>query len=283
MPPDVPGSIAETREPRRRQRRHRRGAVRPRSRHGWSSSTPLVRRRHGLCRPSDGRRCTVCRRRSTCIGCPWVPATAGSCAGAAAPSKRVARHEHRAPARPLSLGVRGPRSTASGYVIEMTPVWRLPRTATAASSAKAPLGSRRLGRSRLFRYEVHCWRGGVIPDVGRGRGRSPRAQLRPATMAQRVLDLVATSPRCTWGRDEHATGDMWNSNSLTSWLLASSGHDTADIRPPADGRAPGWSAGLAVAAATPSGRPEVGYDDPERRAFEPRVTRRAHEEHLRRR
>jgi hypothetical protein len=41
---------------------------------------------------------------------------------------------------------------------------------------------------------------------------------------------------------------MWNSNSLTAWLLARSGHCTEAITLPARGRAPGWSAGLAVAA-----------------------------------
>lgn len=41
---------------------------------------------------------------------------------------------------------------------------------------------------------------------------------------------------------------MWNSNSLVAWLLACSGQDTASIGPPANGRAPGWHAGLVVAA-----------------------------------
>jgi hypothetical protein len=41
---------------------------------------------------------------------------------------------------------------------------------------------------------------------------------------------------------------MWNSNSLTAWLLARSGHATDHIGPPAHGRAPGWDAGLIVAA-----------------------------------
>ena len=57
----------------------------------------------------------------------------------------------------------------------------------------------------------------------------------------------ATVPDVVWGRDELGTGEMWNSNSLTSWLLARSGHDAETIRPPDDGRAPGWSAGLVVA------------------------------------
>jgi hypothetical protein len=43
------------------------------------------------------------------------------------------------------------------------------------------------------------------------------------------------------------TGEMWNSNSLTAWLLAGSGHDLAVVEPPTGGRAPGWSAGLALA------------------------------------
>ena len=67
-------------------------------------------------------------------------------------------------------------------------------------------------------------------------------------MARTVLDLVPRCPVLTWGRDERLTGEMWNSNSLTAWLLARSGLDTDAIRPPAAGRAPGWNAGLTVAA-----------------------------------
>jgi hypothetical protein len=40
---------------------------------------------------------------------------------------------------------------------------------------------------------------------------------------------------------------MWNSNSLTSWLVACSGLDAARVELPAGGRAPGWDAGLVVA------------------------------------
>ncbi len=66
--------------------------------------------------------------------------------------------------------------------------------------------------------------------------------------ARRLLELVPEVPRATWGRDELATGDMWNSNSLISWLLARSGHDAQAIALPPGGRAPGWEAGLVVAA-----------------------------------
>ena len=67
-----------------------------------------------------------------------------------------------------------------------------------------------------------------------------------------MLALVPLVPAVTWGRDELRTGEMWNSNSLVSWLLARSGHDLTAVRPP--GRAPGWQAGLAVAARSESVR-----------------------------
>jgi hypothetical protein len=54
-------------------------------------------------------------------------------------------------------------------------------------------------------------------------------------------------PTPTWGRDELDTGDMWNSNSVISWLLVQAGVGVDAIRPPAGGRAPGWDAGLVVA------------------------------------
>ena len=69
-----------------------------------------------------------------------------------------------------------------------------------------------------------------------------------AGCAQRVLDLVPRVPTPVWGRDELGTGDMWNSNSLISWLIARSGLEVEQLRPPAGGRAPGWDAGIAVAA-----------------------------------
>jgi hypothetical protein len=52
----------------------------------------------------------------------------------------------------------------------------------------------------------------------------PRLMSSDVARAQRVLELVPAFPTVTWGRDELHTGDMWNSNSLTAWLLARSGH-----------------------------------------------------------
>jgi hypothetical protein len=60
--------------------------------------------------------------------------------------------------------------------------------------------------------------------------------------------MTHSVPPLTGGRDELRTGDMWNSNSLTSWLLARTGHDLTTIRPPSRGRAPGWDAGMALAS-----------------------------------
>ena len=38
------------------------------------------------------------------------------------------------------------------------------------------------------------------------------------------------------------TGEMWNSNSVVSWALTRSGVDLTAVRPPGNGRAPGWDA-----------------------------------------
>jgi hypothetical protein len=108
------------------------------------------------------------------------------------------------------------------------------------------VGSRRLGRFRLFRYELRCWRGGTIPDLRWAAG-GPRRLTADPEVARRLLELVPSVPRPVWGRDELHTGDMWNSNSIVAWLLVRAGLPTERLRPPARGRAPGWDAGLATA------------------------------------
>jgi len=113
--------------------------------------------------------------------------------------------------------------------------------------AEGPVGVRWLGRFRLFRYEIRSWRGGAIPDVSYEVA-SPVRVSTDVEQARRVIELVPRVPTPVWGRDELATGDMWNSNSVVSWLLVRAGVDTAALRPPVGGRAPGWEAGLIVAA-----------------------------------
>lgn len=133
------------------------------------------------------------------------------------------------------------------FVIEQAPVWNT-RQADRGVVCEGPVGMRSLGRLRLFRYEVRRWRNGQIPDVAEAVD-SPQRLSTDVDRVRRLLDLVPQFPTATWGRDELNAGEMWNSNSLTSWLLARSGHDLDGITLPRDGRAPGWTAGLRVAAA----------------------------------
>lgn len=131
------------------------------------------------------------------------------------------------------------------FAIEMGPAWGN-RVSERGVVGQGPVGLRRLGRWKFFQYEVRCCRAGVIPDAAYAVG-GPVHLDTDLRRARRLLDLVPKFPTVTWGRDELRTGDMWNSNTLTSWLLASSEHDVDDVMPQ-NGRAPGWSAGLQVAS-----------------------------------
>lgn len=138
------------------------------------------------------------------------------------------------------------------HVIEMAPVWDHD-SPDRGVVREGPVGTNWLGRSRLFRYEVRCWRDGRIPDVAEAVD-SPRRMSDDPVQVALLLGLLPSVPPLTWGRDELRTGDMWNSNSLTSWLLARTGHDMTTIGPPAGGRASGWKAGLALASRPVTGR-----------------------------
>jgi hypothetical protein len=131
------------------------------------------------------------------------------------------------------------------FVIEQAPV-RDAHGEERGVVAEGPVGTRWPARFRIFRYEVRRWRDGEIPDVEEAVD-SPRRLTDQRACAQRVLDLVPHVPTPVWGRDELKTGEMWNSNSVTAWLIARSGIDTDSIEPPTAGRAPGWQAGLVVA------------------------------------
>jgi hypothetical protein len=132
------------------------------------------------------------------------------------------------------------------YVIEMAPVWSL-RDPDRGAVVHGPVGLRPLGRFAMFRYEVRRWRGGRIPDLAEAVG-GPVGVRTDAGRVRRLLELVPEVPALTWGRDELHIRDMWNSNSLIAWLLARSGHDITTLLPPSGGRAPGWRAGLTLAA-----------------------------------
>ena len=141
-----------------------------------------------------------------------------------------------------ALQVRVPEAT---FVVEQAPV---PDRSGEQRGvvAEGAVGARWAGRWRIFRYEIRRWRSGRIPDVAAAVG-GPQRLTTDEARARRVLDVVAQVPTPVWGRDDLGTGEMWNSNSVIAWVIASSGIETGSIRPPAGGRAPGWQAGLEVA------------------------------------
>lgn len=120
---------------------------------------------------------------------------------------------------------------------------------------QGPVWAQRLQRLRLFRYEVRCWPEGTIADASDAV--SIQSLTSDPVLADRLLKAVGSVPAHTWGRDVAGIGEMWNSNSVVSYLLTVSGLPADECRPPAGGRAPGWGTGLTL------GRSEA-------RALEPR-------------
>lgn len=132
------------------------------------------------------------------------------------------------------------------YAVEMGPVWNVP-DADRGVLVEGPVGSTWLGRWPAFRYEMRCWPGGRIPDIAEAVDSPVRITDDPVRV-RALLDVLAELPALTWGRDTIRAGEMWNSNSAVAWALARAGHDMGAIGPPAGGRAPGWAAGLVLAA-----------------------------------
>jgi hypothetical protein len=131
-------------------------------------------------------------------------------------------------------------------VIEMA--WPIPKAPGSERGAvvDGPVGWRWAGRFRVSRYEIRCWLHGTIPDIDYAID-SPIRVTDDAGTARQLLAPVPLVPTLIWGRDDLRAGEMWNSNSRISWLLERSGINTADLRPPRGGRAPGWDAGLLAA------------------------------------
>ncbi len=103
------------------------------------------------------------------------------------------------------------------YIVEKAPVPDL-HPERRGVMAQGPVGMRWIGRYRVFRYEVRCWKDGLIPDIGEAVA-SPVRLSDDLTTARRILDLLPSVPTPVWGRDEPRAGEMWNSNSVVSWLL----------------------------------------------------------------
>ena len=156
-----------------------------------------------------------------------------------------ARRHHR-PKRTLYHAALEVQLDEGRWTVEMAPAWGGGPPRSHGVTATGPVGFRRLGASRLFRYEVRVWRDGAVPDLGYAVG-DPVHVATDHTRTRRLLAAGSRVPGLTWGRDELGLGDMWNSNSLVAWLLATSGHEISSLAPPGGGRAPGWTAGLALA------------------------------------
>lgn len=178
----------------------------------------------------------------------WIPLGAGAHAAkvSGAVFEGVSAALERRERRRLyhsALEVRGPEGR---YVIEQTPVPDAHGEARGVVAGGA-VGMRSAGHLRIFRYEIRRWLDGSIPDVHEAVA-SPVRLSEDLTIARRVLDATPSVPTPVWGRDELRAGEMWNSNSVVAWVLSRSGVETAGIVPPPGGRAPGWHAGLVVAA-----------------------------------
>lgn len=168
-----------------------------------------------------------------------------------------AKKEHRAP-RPLFHAALEVFVGDVRHLIEMAPAWGVPGPSRGVVTT-GPVGTRWLGRSRFFRYEVRCWTDGILPDRAWAVD-SPVSFALTDREAESLLARVGTIPRFIWGRDTLRCGDMWNSNSLVSWLLMTAGIDATHVEPPDGGLAPGWASG--VAAAAPSAGYRRVFDDP---------------------
>jgi hypothetical protein len=143
------------------------------------------------------------------------------------------------------------------YTVEMTPVPNH-RTCERGVVVLGAVGARWASRFRIFRYEIRCWPGGVIPDLHHAV--AGRVRLTDdAVVAKHILDLVPCVPALTWGRDESNVGEMWSCNSIISWVLTRAGIDTYAIPMPSSGRAPGWDAGVALASRCSAPPPDLSH------------------------
>ena len=179
----------------------------------------------------------------------WIPLGAGSPVVTASGRlyETIAARLQRRPRTDLYHAALEVHLPTAHYTVEQAPV---PDSHGDARGVVAvgPVGLRAAGRLRLFRYEVRCWRDGVIPDLGAAVDSPVRVSTDPAAAA-RLVEVITEIPTPVWGRDEAGLGEMWNSNSVIAWTLTRSGVDARSISPPGGGRAPGWSAGCSVALA----------------------------------
>jgi hypothetical protein len=178
----------------------------------------------------------------------WIPLGAGAHAAKTSGKifEAVAAFLRRRPRRDLYHSALEVYAPEGRYVVEQTPVPDRNGGARGVVGG-GPVGFRSLRRFRVFRYEIRRWLDGCIPDVHDAVA-SPVRLVEDPVVVRRILDVLPSIPCPVWGRDELRTGEMWNSNSVIAWTLSRARIDAAAISPPPGGRAPGWNAGVVVAA-----------------------------------
>jgi hypothetical protein len=198
-------------------------------------------------RPDGLKLCAMAAASEPGVDLYWLPLGAGghSVQLNGRVFEAVAARLDRRPPRDLYHSALEVRVPEGRFVIEMAPVPDR-NGEERGVVAEGAVGARWAEHLRIFRYEVRRWRDGIIPDIDEAV-ESPRRLSADPDLAQGLLDQVPHVPRAVWGRDELGAGEMWNSNSLISWLLARCGLPAESIHAPAGGRPPGWRAGVVVA------------------------------------
>ncbi len=134
---------------------------------------------------------------------------------------------------------------ASGEVrtLELTPAFAFPDARPAMSG---PVGFPGADRVRFLRYQMTCLATERLPDEAWTIASQRLAA--DEGLGERILAHASEVPRHTWGWRVRGTSEMWTSDSAISWLLLRAGFDARALAVPAGGRAPGWRAGLELAA-----------------------------------
>ena len=130
----------------------------------------------------------------------WIPLGAGTpiveMSGRA--FEAVSAWRHRRPRNDLYHAALKVRLPEASFTIEQAPV-PAGDPATRGVVAEGPVAFAWAGRLRLLRYEVRCWRNGVIPDIDAAVD-SPVAVTDDPAVARRVMAVLPSVPRMVWGR-----------------------------------------------------------------------------------
>ena len=136
----------------------------------------------------------------------WLPLGAGGPAAVRAGGWTyehwAARRDGREPVRLFHSALRVTRG-ATAYVVEVAPEWSQPGVDRGVVAGGA-VGSRLLGVSRWFRYEVRAWPGGVLPDEQYAVGTA-------ALATDAVAHAVASWPPCPTCRPRSGAATSWAS------------------------------------------------------------------------